>query len=104
MADRRLFFWVRLRSNPPSESDFLIDHGLYRELTPEFRFAPLHDSHCLIVVSRKDYCNLWKAIVLRDKEAIEKYCRKMGAGDFFQMFVVVLTFRPLNEYVSFSFS
>lgn len=48
---------------------------------------------------RKDYCNLWKAIVLRDKEKIEVYSRKMGAGDYHQLFAIVLTFRPMDKYV-----
>lgn len=58
----------------------LLDHGLYRRLKPEF---------C------DNYCNLWRALILRDTPAIEKYARALGAGDFYKVFAFILTFRPV---------
>lgn len=61
----------------------LLDHGLYRS------FPNPH---------RKWYCKLWKAIILRDQDKIEKYGRKLGAGDYYKIFALVLSFRPPSKY------
>jgi len=39
----------------------LLDHGLYRELTEEFR---------------ESYSGLWKSLILRDTEKIKYYSKK----------------------------
>eukprot|EP01113_Clastostelium_recurvatum_P045381 TRINITY_DN7792_c0_g1_i3.p1 TRINITY_DN7792_c0_g1~~TRINITY_DN7792_c0_g1_i3.p1 ORF type:complete len:644 (+),score=56.02 TRINITY_DN7792_c0_g1_i3:47-1933(+) len=57
----------------------LIDHGLYRRLPNEVRL---------------NYCKLWKALVLGNKEDVELYGRKLGAGDYHKYFSVMLTLRP----------
>lgn len=60
----------------------LLDHGLYRELSEDFR---------------KNYCHLWKALVLRDEEKIVDYCSRLGAGRFADLFSIMLTLRPAGN-------
>jgi aarF domain-containing kinase len=69
-----------LPSSPAHPQLVLLDHGLYRTLDEPFRL---------------DYCHLWKAIFTGDKKAVEKYARRMGAGEHHEMFSIILTFRPL---------
>ena len=70
---------ILVRKKEDSPEIVLLDHGLYRELDDNFRL---------------NYCNLWKAIVLHDKENIEKYSKLLGAGEFSGLFSVMLTFKP----------
>uniref|UniRef100_A0A3P8WGF0 AarF domain-containing protein kinase 1 n=1 Tax=Cynoglossus semilaevis TaxID=244447 RepID=A0A3P8WGF0_CYNSE len=57
---------------------FLLDHGLYQNLQPDFRL---------------DYCRLWNALISRDMAKVERYSRKLGAGDLYPLFACVLTAR-----------
>jgi aarF domain-containing kinase len=57
----------------------LLDHGLYRELDVRFR---------------DNYAHLWRALVLRKQDEIERYARALGAGDYYKIFSFILTFRP----------
>ncbi|ELR21367.1 aarF domain containing kinase 5, putative [Acanthamoeba castellanii str. Neff] len=70
-----------LPSSPTHPQLVLLDHGLYRTLDEQFRL---------------DYCHLWKAIFTGNREAVEKYSRRMGAGEHHEIFSVILTFRPLD--------
>uniref|UniRef100_A0AAY4A2X9 AarF domain-containing protein kinase 1 n=1 Tax=Denticeps clupeoides TaxID=299321 RepID=A0AAY4A2X9_9TELE len=56
----------------------LLDHGLYQVLNPDFRM---------------DYCRLWQGLIKADMKAVEKYSRRLGAGDLFPLFACVLTAR-----------
>ncbi|KAM4625939.1 aarF domain-containing protein kinase 1 [Polymixia lowei] len=56
----------------------LLDHGLYQVLQPEFRI---------------DYCRLWQALIRGDMSGVERYSRRMGAGDLYPLFACVLTAR-----------
>ncbi|KAJ8290284.1 hypothetical protein GJAV_G00010910 [Gymnothorax javanicus] len=56
----------------------LLDHGLYQTLKPEFRL---------------DYCRLWQALMKADMKGIERYSRRLGAGDLYPLFACVLTAR-----------
>ena len=61
----------------------ILDHGLYRQLTDDFR---LH------------YCYLWKALLLRDEPNIRKYCTLLGAGDeTYKVLVTMLTSRDQSR-------
>lgn len=60
----------------------MIDHGIYRSLDDEFRL---------------NFCNLWKAIVLRNSKDIEIYGRKLGAGEHFGLLAIVLSLRPNSK-------
>ncbi|KAF9957646.1 hypothetical protein BGZ65_001934 [Modicella reniformis] len=75
---------VLIRPAPPgslSPRNFeivLLDHGLYRELTPEFRL---------------DYARLWTAIIASDEEEIKYRALKLGGTDAYQLFSTILTGR-----------
>lgn len=63
----------------------LLDHGLYRELSNEFRV---------------NYCNLWRAMVTSNEEDIQKYCRKLNAGSLYTLLSAILTMRPWDDITS----
>ncbi|KAG0242556.1 hypothetical protein BGW41_003914 [Actinomortierella wolfii] len=75
---------VMIRPAPPgspSHRNFeiiLLDHGLYRELSPEFRL---------------DYARLWTAIIASDEEEIKYRALKVGGTDAYQLFSSILTGR-----------
>lgn len=54
---------------------FLLDHGLYRQLSDEFR---------------RSYCKLWKGFVLRRGKAVEEACEELGAPGFANVFSIFL--------------
>ncbi|XP_044022332.1 aarF domain-containing protein kinase 1 isoform X3 [Siniperca chuatsi] len=56
----------------------LLDHGLYQVLQPDFRL---------------DYCRLWQALIKSDISGVERYSRRLGAGDLYPLFACVLTAR-----------
>jgi aarF domain-containing kinase len=56
----------------------ILDHGLYKELTSDFR---------------NDYANLWLALITRDEENIRHYSEKLGVGEYFIMLSCMLTQR-----------
>ncbi|XP_066550896.1 aarF domain-containing protein kinase 1 isoform X2 [Amia ocellicauda] len=56
----------------------LLDHGLYQVLNHKFRL---------------DYCRLWQSLLKADMKGIEKYSRRLGAGDLYPLFACVLTAR-----------
>ena len=65
-------------SSPRDFEIILLDHGLYRELTPEFRL---------------DYAHLWTAIISSDEEEIKYRALKLGGTDAYQLFSCILTGR-----------
>ncbi|KAG0056838.1 hypothetical protein BGZ83_003132 [Gryganskiella cystojenkinii] len=64
--------------SPRNFEIILLDHGLYRELTPEF---------CL------DYAHLWTAIIASDEDEIKYRALKLGGTDAYQLFSCILTGR-----------
>ncbi|MCO5557038.1 hypothetical protein L7F22_010593 [Adiantum nelumboides] len=63
----------------------LLDHGLYKELSPTLR---------------SDYAALWKALVFADVNEIKKQCVKLGAGeDLSILFAGMLTMRPWKRII-----
>ncbi|XP_028994831.1 aarF domain-containing protein kinase 1 isoform X3 [Betta splendens] len=56
----------------------LLDHGLYQVLEPDFRL---------------NYCRLWQSLINGDMSGVERYSRRLGAGDLFPLFACVLTAR-----------
>ena len=60
----------------------LLDHGLYREISSEFRLT---------------YARLWMAVIAGDVQKIQKYCREIGAGDAYRLFSSVLTHRTWSS-------
>ncbi|XP_067336379.1 aarF domain-containing protein kinase 1 isoform X3 [Channa argus] len=71
---------VLVRKCPKSKKTeiVLLDHGLYQVLQPNFRM---------------DYCRLWQALIKGDMSGLERYSRKLGAGDLYPLFACVLTAR-----------
>lgn len=52
---------------------------------------------------RLDYCRLWRALMKADMKGVERYSRRLGAGDMFALFACVLTARSwaaLNAGIS----
>uniref|UniRef100_A0A7M4FU68 AarF domain-containing protein kinase 1 n=1 Tax=Crocodylus porosus TaxID=8502 RepID=A0A7M4FU68_CROPO len=56
----------------------LLDHGLYQVLTEKFRL---------------DYCRLWQSLIKADMKQVQKYSRRLGAGDLYPLFACMLTAR-----------
>ncbi|ORZ13920.1 ABC1 family-domain-containing protein [Lobosporangium transversale] len=75
---------VLIRPKPtgsPSPRNFeiiLLDHGLYRELTPEFRL---------------NYARLWTAIIASDEKEIKYRALKVGGTEAYKLFSSILTGR-----------
>ncbi|CAG8642647.1 10846_t:CDS:2, partial [Cetraspora pellucida] len=69
----------------------LLDHGLYRELSDEFRLI---------------YCYLWKALILNDSESLKKVANSLGVPQYIQFLPLIFTQRisdsttPLGEDMS----
>jgi aarF domain-containing kinase len=61
------FFVRRNPTNQRKSQVVLIDHGLYSELTDEFRLA---------------YSNFWNALVLNDEDRIKEYCTSIGINNW----------------------
>jgi len=77
---------VRRRSPTDARPQvILLDHGLYRELSDEFRLA---------------YAHLWDSLIRGDKEGIKTYAQKMNAGDMYPLFAAMLTRKPFHEITS----
>ncbi|XP_053234198.1 aarF domain-containing protein kinase 1 isoform X4 [Podarcis raffonei] len=56
----------------------LLDHGLYQVLSENVRL---------------DYCRLWQALIKSDMKRVQKYSRRLGAGDLYPLFACMLTAR-----------
>ncbi|XP_034015519.1 aarF domain-containing protein kinase 1 [Thalassophryne amazonica] len=71
---------VLVRKCPQSKKTeiVLLDHGLYQVLHSEFRL---------------NYCHLWQALIKGDMSAVERYSRRLGAGDLYPLFACVLSAR-----------
>ena len=42
---------------------------------------------------RLDYCRLWQALINSDMSKVERYSRRLGAGDLYPLFACILTAR-----------
>uniref|UniRef100_A0A6G1SCL8 Putative aarF domain-containing protein kinase 1 n=1 Tax=Aceria tosichella TaxID=561515 RepID=A0A6G1SCL8_9ACAR len=62
----------------------LLDHGLYAELTNEFR---------------SKYSNLWLALIQANMESIKKHATELGVGDFYGVLACVVSGRPWSAVV-----
>uniref|UniRef100_A0A672YD05 AarF domain-containing protein kinase 1 n=1 Tax=Sphaeramia orbicularis TaxID=375764 RepID=A0A672YD05_9TELE len=71
---------VLVRKCPRSNRSqiILLDHGLYQVLDPSFRV---------------DYSRLWLCLIRGDMPGVERFSRRLGAGDLFPLFACVLTAR-----------
>lgn len=46
---------------------------------------------------RLDYCRLWQSLIKGDMKGIERYSRRLGAGDLYPLFACVLTARSWSS-------
>lgn len=65
----------------------LLDHGLYKSLHENFR---------------KDYCRLWRALVMGDEKEIKLRCENMNVGPAFTLLSAMLTMRPWDDITAAS--
>lgn len=79
---------VLLRKSKSGQPEIvLLDHGLYKQLEPDFR---------------RHYAGLWKSLMLADIEGIYDACQGLniqGTADTHRLFTSVLTARPFDEVV-----
>jgi aarF domain-containing kinase len=61
---------------------FILDHGLYRELSDDFRRA---------------YCRLWRGLVLRRAGEVDRACTELGAPGLGNIFSIVLLNRSWSS-------
>ncbi|KAF1791238.1 hypothetical protein GQ600_23194 [Phytophthora cactorum] len=64
------------------EQIVLLDHGLYRELDGEFR---------------KTYCDLWRAMLMRDSALLDDCGRRLNVGELAKYLPVLFTYRTINH-------
>ncbi len=74
--------FLGLFAQPARWELILLDHGLYREISKEFRLT---------------YARLWMSVIAGDVKNIQKYCRELGAGDAYRLFSSVLTHRTWSS-------
>ncbi|KAF9624726.1 hypothetical protein IFM89_013264 [Coptis chinensis] len=60
----------------------LLDHGIYKELSEEFRL---------------EYCQLWNALILLDSKKIEILGERFGVGRYSRYFPVIFTGRTIDS-------
>ena len=75
---------VFIRQNPKDKSSpqvVILDHGLYRTLSDDFR---------------RKYSNFWVSIVLNDREGMENYCKSLGINDY-RLYASMLMMQGLDS-------
>lgn len=60
----------------------LLDHGFYREMSPEF---------CMI------FSNMWRALVKFDYSKVKELSDQLGIGEYYRYLPLVLTYRTLDS-------
>lgn len=73
----------KTRNNKPEV--ILLDHGLYAELSNEFRW---------------EYSKLWLAILNKDKVAMQKHCNELGVGDMYGLLACMVAGRTWESVIS----
>lgn len=80
--------YILVRPHPRAGKDsgrpqlVLLDHGLYRNLTEQFRV---------------DHCRLWKAMVFKDIPGVKKYCQRMNSGEAYHLLAAMLSSRSWDD-------
>lgn len=67
---------------PSGFSLVILDHGIYKQLSEEFR---------------KNYCNLWEALIRLDSQKIQQLGETFGVGKYARYFPVIFTGRTINS-------
>ncbi|RLN47085.1 hypothetical protein BBJ29_002501 [Phytophthora kernoviae] len=78
---------IFVRHNPDpqakrKEQIVLLDHGLYREVDDDFR---------------KTYCDLWRAMLMRDRILLEDCGRRLNIGDLAKYLPLLFTYRMISH-------
>ncbi|KAH6796972.1 Protein kinase superfamily protein [Perilla frutescens var. hirtella] len=60
----------------------ILDHGIYKQFSEEFR---------------KNYCNLWEALIRLDSQKIQQLGETFGVGKYARYFPVIFTGRTINS-------
>lgn len=70
-------FFASFLPSSPKPQLVLLDHGLYRDLSPYIRY---------------NYAKFWRAIIFADEERMEKYGKRLSIeGEYFKLFASMLT-------------
>ncbi|RYQ99573.1 uncharacterized aarF domain-containing protein kinase 1 isoform X2 [Arachis ipaensis] len=70
-------------------NSFLLDHAVYRELDEEFR---------------KDFCQLWEALILKDLNKTLRLGERFGAGKYSRYLPIIFTGTPVESKHAFGIS
>ncbi len=73
---------AQIRSRHGRAELVLLDHGLYRRLSDDFRL---------------EYAALWRSLVFGDEAGIRSAAGALGAAESVQLFAGMLTMRPWDE-------
>lgn len=76
---------ILVRNRDSQAEIVLLDHGLYADLTDEFRW---------------NYSKLWLAILDGDRPAMKEYCTRLGVGDYYGLFACMVSGRTWDTVVS----
>ncbi|GFP82388.1 uncharacterized aarf domain-containing protein kinase 1 [Phtheirospermum japonicum] len=67
---------------PNGFSLVILDHGIYKQLSEDFR---------------KNYCHLWEALIALDSQKIQQLGETFGVGKYARYFPVIFTGRTINR-------
>lgn len=72
---------------PPTPQDgvlqlVLLDHGLYKQITDDFRLQ---------------YAALWRSLIFADADGIKRHAEAMDAGESTEVFAAMLTQKPWDQ-------
>ncbi|KAL8532292.1 hypothetical protein ACS0TY_008767 [Phlomoides rotata] len=67
---------------PNGFSLVILDHGIYKQLSEDFR---------------KNYCQLWEALIRLDSQKIQQLGETFGVGKYARYFPVIFTGRTINS-------
>ncbi|XP_014215225.1 uncharacterized aarF domain-containing protein kinase 1 [Copidosoma floridanum] len=75
---------ILIRKRKTKTELVLLDHGLYAELSDQFRW---------------EYSNLWLSILNKDRVAMRNYCNNLGVGSMFELLVCMISGRSWETIV-----
>ncbi|XP_033967124.1 aarF domain-containing protein kinase 1 isoform X3 [Pseudochaenichthys georgianus] len=80
LSTKRILTMEFAEGGQVNDREYMKKHGIdvNEVLEPDFRL---------------DYCRLWQALIRGDMSGVERYSRRLGAGDLFALFACVLTAR-----------
>jgi len=76
---------ILVRNRDSQAEIILLDHGLYADLSDQFRW---------------DYSKLWLAILDSDRVAMKKYCSRLGGEDYYGLLSIMVSGRTWETIMS----